>query len=317
MKKLNITWDGVFDSTGYLFSFAKALCCAVKNSPLSGMAEDIVASSGFAFRMWVSPDLCPSATSIWQFDLQKSCVESGGIQCNYIERLWGQEDVEEERRLQAIDLVRQSIDKGIPAVSWDIGVCEWGLIIGYDDEAERFAVLPITGQEEEMDYTFLGKRELPILNVLTLGDKVKKTQQDIVADTLKIARNHLLGNEWCENACGLNAYPALIKHLESEDARTACPKPADLEMTNQELAGSWNMEYFLGTYAPLKWYAWKFFEKHGLEELAALYQSVYENWQKAFEMKKSLDLSVPANSKAAAELLKQAEVWERQAISRM
>ena len=58
MKKLNITWDGVFDSTGYLFSFAKALCCAVKNSPFSERAEEIVASSGFAFRMWVSPDLC-------------------------------------------------------------------------------------------------------------------------------------------------------------------------------------------------------------------------------------------------------------------
>ena len=125
MKKLNITWEGVFDSTGYLFSFAKALCCAVKNSPFSELSEDIVASSGFAFRMWVSLDLCPSATSIWQFELQKSGVESGGIHCNYIERLWGQEDVEEERRLQAIDLIRQSIDKGIPSISWDIGVCEW------------------------------------------------------------------------------------------------------------------------------------------------------------------------------------------------
>lgn len=38
MKKLNITWDGVFDSTGYMFSFAKALCCAVKHSPFSEMA---------------------------------------------------------------------------------------------------------------------------------------------------------------------------------------------------------------------------------------------------------------------------------------
>ena len=33
MKKMNITWDGIYDSTGYLFSFAKALFCAVKNSP--------------------------------------------------------------------------------------------------------------------------------------------------------------------------------------------------------------------------------------------------------------------------------------------
>lgn len=302
MKKLNTTWDGVFDSTGYLFSFAKSLSCAVKNSPFSELAEDIVASSGFAFRMWVSPDLCPSATSIWQFDLQKSCVESGGVCCNYIERLWGQEDIEEKRRLEAIGLIRQSIDNGIPAISWDIGVCEWGLIIGYDDETKKFATLPITGQESEMDYFQLGKREIPILNVLTIAGKAEKSQKEILNDTLKIAKNHLLGNEWCENSSGLEAYPALIKHLENEDTELAC---------------SWNLEYFLGTYAPLKWYAWKFFEKHSLQELAMLYKSIYENWQKACDTKKSLDMSAKNNREAIAELLKQAEACERQAVDRM
>lgn len=235
MKKLNVTWDGVFDSTGYLFSFAKSLSCAVKNSPFPELAEDIVASSGFAFRMWVSPDLCPSATSIWQFDLQKSGAENGGLRCSYIERLWGQEDMEETRRQEALALIRQSINTGIPAVSWDIGVCEWGLIIGYDDETEKLAVLPITGQEGE----------------------------------------------------------------------------------NAELACSWNLEYFLGTYGPLKWYAWKFLERHGSQELASLYQSVYENWQKAFEMKKSLDMTAQKNRQAMAELLRQAEAKERQAVDRM
>ncbi|MDE7222309.1 MAG: hypothetical protein K2O34_00840, partial [Acetatifactor sp.] len=115
-------------------------------------------------------------------------------------------------------------------------------------------------------------------------------------------KNHLLGNEWCDNASGLDAYPALIRHLEGGEA---------------ELAGSWNMEYFLGTYAPLKWYAQMFFERQGARELAALYKSVCENWQKAFEMKRNMDLSVRENREAVAELLKQAEAWERQAVDRM
>ena len=62
MKKLDVTWNDVHDSTGYLFSFAKSLSCAVKNSPYSELSEDIVATSGFAFRMWISADLCPSET---------------------------------------------------------------------------------------------------------------------------------------------------------------------------------------------------------------------------------------------------------------
>lgn len=302
MKKLNVTWDGVYDPTGYMFSFAKSLCCAAKNSPFSEAAEDIVASSGFAFRMWVSPDLCPSATSIWQFDRQKNWVESGGINCVYIERMWGQEDVEEERRLEAVEAVRQSIDRGIPAISWDIGVCEWGLIIGYDDETERFAVLPITGKEEEMDYALLGKRELPILNVLALTERTDRVTEDIVRDALRIAKGHLQGEEWCENASGLAAYPALIRHLEGEETALAC---------------SWNMEYFLGTYAPLKWYAWQFCQRHGLEELAVLYRTVYENWQKAFEAKRTLDLALEENRQTVAALLKRAWECEKQAANIM
>ena len=49
MKKLNISWEGVGDTTGYLFSFAKCLSAAVRHSPYHELAEDIVASSGFCF----------------------------------------------------------------------------------------------------------------------------------------------------------------------------------------------------------------------------------------------------------------------------
>lgn len=67
MKKLDITWEGIEDPTGYLFSFAKSLAAVVKNSPYTDLFEDIIATSGFAFRMWVDRELCPSATSIWEF----------------------------------------------------------------------------------------------------------------------------------------------------------------------------------------------------------------------------------------------------------
>ena len=108
--------------------------------------------------------------------------------------------------------------------------------------------------------------------------------------------------EWCDNANGLKAYPALIKHFESD---------------NSDLALSWNMEYFLGTYTPLKWYAWKFFEKYQLTELAAYYKNVYEYWQKAFDLKKSADLSMAENRISIAKLLKQAEEAEKNALTFM
>lgn len=308
MKKLNTTWNGIYDSTGYLFSFAKALACAVKNSPWAEYAEDIISTSGFAFRMWVSADLCPSATSIWEFDMQKPWVESGGLTCEYVGRYWGQDDIEEERRLKAIANIKKSIDNGIPAISWDIGVPEWGLITGYDDGTRTFATLPINAESENSDnegalmsYDQLGKREIPILSVLTVTGKTGKSQESILKDTKSLAVNHLRGSEWCENAQGLKAYPALIRHFEAK--------------FNQDL--SWNMEYFLGTYAALKYYAWKYFEKMGERELAAVYKDVHEAWQEAFSIKTTQDIS-PAQTRARiVSLLKSAHENEIKAVEVM
>jgi len=307
MKKLKINWNGVYDSTGYLFSFAKSLSCAIKNSPWAEYAEDIIATSGFAFRMWVSADLCPSATSIWQFDMQKPWVENGGLSCEYVGRYWGQDDIEEERRLQAIANIKKSIDNGIPAVSWDIGVPEWGLITGYDDETQMFNVLAINDLSNsdnggvQMPYDQLGKREIPILSVLTVTGKTEKSAESILRDTKKLAVSHLKGEEWCDNAKGLEAYPALIRHFEAD--------------FNPE--ASWHLEYFLGTYAPLKYYAWKYFDKMQELELGAIYKAVYEAWQEAFNIKTTQDITLDETRAKIASLLKSAHEKEIKAVEIM
>ena len=271
MKKLNITWDGIYDSTGYLFSLAKSLSCAVKNSPWAECAEDIIATSGFAFRMWVAADLCPSSTSIWSFDGQKPWVENGGLACEYVGRYWDMDNIEQQKRLEAIATIKKSIDNGIPAVSWDIGIPEWGLITGYDDEAQVFSTLPAPASHPagSMPYDILGKRELPLLSVLTITGKTGKPQADILKDTMKLAVTHLKGGEWCDNAKGLEAYPALIRHF----------MPG---VFTNENGFAWNREYLLGTYGALKYYAWKYFEKVGQNELAALYKEIHDLWLKAF-----------------------------------
>lgn len=282
MKKLNATFKGTTDKTGYLFSLAKCLSAALRCSDLSEFADDIVATSGFAFRMWVdAAQLCPSETSIWQFKKQKSWVENGGLVCDYAERMWGQDALEEERRLAAVEIIRRSIDRGIAAVSWDISGCEWGLIIGYDDESSTFITLKINGREDTLPYDKLGRLDLPILSVLTVADRADKSPEQLIADTKRLAVGHLNGKEWCDNAKGLAAYDALIGFIENKlTAETA-----------------WNLEYTLGTYAALKWYAWKFFEKYGESALAELYRTVYESWKSAFDTKRAQDVTA-AETKA-------------------
>jgi hypothetical protein len=301
VKKLKLNFDGITDPTGYLFSFTKCLSAALKHSPYAEVSEDIIATSGFAFRMWVDKNtLCPSAMSMWEFKKQKPWAENGGLVCDYVERLWGQDNIEEERRLAAIEIIKKSIDSGVAAVAWDISGCEWGLITGYDDGAQKLFTLKINGSEDEIGYSQLGKLEIPIMSVLTVMGKSEKPREQIFTDTVKLAVSHNKGEEWCDNAKGLNAYPALITFITDKLEDDSC----------------WSLEYYLGTYASLKYYARKYFEKHGYSDLAELYRNIYTAWKSAFDIKVSRGNCTAERAEIAA-LLKNAYVLEKQAFEQM
>jgi hypothetical protein len=266
MKKLSVTFEGAADPTGYLFSFAKCLSAALRCSRFSEYADDIVASSGFAFRIWVNPDLCPSATSVWEFRKQELWVMSGGLDCHYIERLWGEDAVEEKRRLAAIEIIKKSVDNGVAAVAWDISGCEWGLLIGYDDEKQELISLKTDGKEDRVPYDKLGLMDIPIMSVLAVTGESGKSADEIAADTLKTAAAHLRGEEWADNPKGLAAFDALTAAIRGKDAAESAR----------------NFEYYLGTYASLRYYAWKYLEKHGFAKLAELYKKSHEALMSAF-----------------------------------
>ncbi len=298
MKKLPVTFAGTTDTTGYLFSFAKSLSAALRCSRFADFADDAVAASGFAFRMWVDGgSLCPSATSIWAFKQQKPWVENAGLVCDYVERLWGQDALEAERREAAIAMIRRSIDDGVAAVSWDISGSEWGLVIGYDDETETLATLKLGGKEDSIPYARLGQLDLPILSVLTVTGSAPKSPEQLVADTKRLAVGHLRGREWCDNAKGLAAYDALIGFVR--------------EKLTDETA--WNLQYNLGTYAALKWYAAQFFAKYGEAELAGLYETVYSAWKGAFDLARAKVL----DRAQIAALLGEAKAAETRAVEIM
>lgn len=301
MKKVQYTFEGTEDSTGYLFSLVKCLSAALRCSRYCEYADDIIAASGFAFRMWAAEDLCPSATSIWEFNKQKSWMENGGLVCGYVERMWGQDEIEVQQRQKAVDMVRRSIDDGVAAVAWDVSGCEWGAVTGYDDEQSLLSIYKVNGTEDTLAYDKLGRLEIPILSVLTVTDGKRKSPEQLVADTKKLAVSHLKGEEWCDNKKGMEVYDFLIYYIQ--------------ESLSEDTA--WNLEYYLGTYASLKWYAWKFFEKYGEEELAGLYQIVYTEWKSAFDSKCAGDVSDPAVKKSITEALERARDAEGKALDCM
>ena len=306
MPKLHISMTPVNDPTGYLFSLSKCLSAVLYASPWADRAADSIAASGFAFRIWIDRNtLCPSATSIWSFAAQKPWVENGGYTCDYVERLWGQDAVAEERRLAALAVIRKSIDNGVGAVAWDISGCEWGVISGYDDETETMYTLKINGEEGTLPYGKLGNLEIPILSVLTVTGVTDKTDEQIYRDAKAVAAAHLRGEEWCDNAKGLEAFDALIHCVKTlpEDA-------------------AWNVEYALGTYGALRWYAQEYFWKclkagYGEESLFSLYRLSCTEWHLARQALREGNFADPVIREKIAFHLEQAKKAETAALAEL
>lgn len=303
MKNLNLSWkDGIEDTTGLLLSFSKALGLAVTMGLSKQAAEDITATSGFAFRMWVDENkLNPDSMVSWRIDKQKIWIENGGLACNYVGRCKGQGEMEEEKRKEAEKIIIESIDKGIPVVAWKICGEEWGLITGYDDVNRNYDTLLVTGDTKRMSFDSLGNDLESFMSVLTVKGKIDKTDKEILMGTLKIAVEHLNGEEECDYVTGLNAYPALLKFFN--------------ESYDEGL--NWNMEYHLGTFTALKYYAYRYFSKYEVEELKDLYQLIYEKWKAAFDHIRFKDISDEGYRSIAVGYLKEAYKAESKALGVM
>ena len=308
MKSLPITWNAIPDTTGYLHTLVKSIAAILCHSQLSGTPippEDIITASGFAHRMWVAADLCPSAMSIWDFSQQTAWFENAGISCDYVSRMWEESALEPERRLAAEQQIKDGIDRGIGSAAWDVGGGEWGIIRGYDDAESLYEVLKPDGSIETLPYGKLGNLGIPILSVLTPLKISSKPADILVRDTVRLAASHLRGEEWSSgNVSGLAAYPALI----------ACVENGAFDQT-------WNLDYYLGTYAALKAHAASFYDRHRADHpicdvLAAAYSTVSDAWNHACQCSHA-DIAADGNRRCIIDALHIAHTAEVRALAFM
>ncbi len=218
------------------FSFTHALASSLQAMGCTLDRKIITGASGFAFRIWVEKEQCPSAMSMFDFvSLLRAGVEFCGYSCTHITRLWDQESMEAERREQAYTAIKSAVDDGRAPIAWDIGIPEWGLIAGYDDEKQEYETIDCRGIRGTMPYTQLGKREIPILSVTIPNRSTGEHLRDLAPRTVAMAICHAHGLEvsW-GNAAGLAAYPAWAKLIKNLDQT------------------GFNSQYYAATYAHLR-----------------------------------------------------------------
>ncbi len=187
------------DEPGLRHSFVASLATALDYIDPGLDPTWLMGSSAFAFRIFVNEVFCPSAMSDFDWSaILPASVEQAGFCCRYISRLWHEDDVEEARRSSAHSAIVEAIDRGVPAVVWDVADAEWGLIVGYDDAARSYATLTSRGESSFLPFARLGRNGIDILSVAIPGERNGRQRQEVVRGSLRAAVGHAEQREWMD-----------------------------------------------------------------------------------------------------------------------
>ncbi len=124
---------------------------------------------------------------------------------------------------EGIRFLHETLDRGIPALGWDLFIPEWGVIYGYDDDKRVFRCRDVR-MDGDLPYEKLGRGEVTELYVLTVTGSQPVDKLTMLRGALRLAINHA-HTQYAEllegsHRNGLAAYDAWIEAFEN---RTADP----------------------------------------------------------------------------------------------
>jgi hypothetical protein len=195
---------------GIYHSYVTSLATALNYVEADFDPTWLMGTSAFAFRIFINEIMCPSAMSIFDWSaILPQAIEQTGHDCIYVSRMWNEGDKEKEKKAEAHTAIVEGIDRGIPAVVWDVDDCEWGLIIGYDEKKRSYKTLTYRGKPSSLAFKKLGKNGIDVLSVTIPGKPNQRSREKIVLNSLKAAVAHAEQKEWTDRPRyqnGLAAY---------------------------------------------------------------------------------------------------------------
>lgn len=309
---------------GMHFSFLAAVASALQ---ARGEAVDptwLLGASGWAFRINVERQLCPSAMSIFPWaEILPESVRNAGWDCTFVGRLWHEDAVRAERQAEAYAAIVQGLQVGTPAVAWDLLTPEWGLITGYDADAQVYEVLaPATSPGDtravalqpeqrakvgQVPYVSLGEREITILSVTVLGPPNSRPRALAVRQALEAAVRHAEQGEWNERPQYQDGLPAFEQWAR---------------FVAEHTAGEWalNEYYYAGHWAGARCYARDFLRREAesrpeLRPAANAYASVASRLLDVWRALVETSRSSPSKRQELAAELREAGRYEQEGIA--
>lgn len=184
---------------------------------LSGM-------TGFAFIFVAHKDLILASTEM--YPLKTTALNSMEILGYYTETYDGIKTSPTFPLYQkrAIQRVKESIDDGVAVIAWDMGITDFSVIFGYDDEDEVFFYKDrYQNDEQVLLYKNFGRAGASYWMCQIIGERVNKDIRDIYFESLEFAVDCfetpyideiILRREF---ASGKMAYKYLLEALNGEE----------------------------------------------------------------------------------------------------
>jgi len=203
---------------GLIHSFVGSLATAIDCAGYVVDPSWLMGSTGFAFRIWVEDRLLPSAMNSFDWEEELTgAVHRAGFGCTYIDAASDAGPAAAVRR-HAHEAILASIDRGVPAIAWDLNDPPmWGLIVGYNDHIETYETLSSWHYRMPLRYDRLGRRDVQRLSVLVLEDARADDETDILRQSLQAAVDHARGradNPYSRIHTGLEGYKHWAAALE-------------------------------------------------------------------------------------------------------
>lgn len=123
---------------------------------------------------------------------------------------------------QTISLIQRSVDKGYPAIAFDLFIPEFGLIYGYEDDKQIFHAKDVS-REGTITYEQFSQPKIPLLFLVTIEDSLPHSKYEMLRMALEMIVDHARGREWSHVfkesfAQGLNGYDAWITVMKNRQA---------------------------------------------------------------------------------------------------
>lgn len=182
---------------------------------------DVMGLTGHAFRMNVDPNVIHAAgpTSFpGGYILRRNLCNLGFIS-NMGE---ASVPVTPEHAEQTVALIQETVDRGVPAIAFDLFIPEFGLIYGYDDD-ERVFHAKDASQVGTIPYAKFLEPKIGVLFLITISESLPHSKYEMLRMALDMIVDHARGREWNHVfkdrfAMGLSGYDAWIGAMERRNA---------------------------------------------------------------------------------------------------